>query len=255
MLLLAVLSGRVKPRLRLLISPGNRMVGGALFGSSRKVFLGKRPWPSGDLYCIRRFPIRRERCLMAVSVEVCANLRALAIHEPSPCRRGSSLALATALGFSNSQLLNRDPLGAEVDRVRCVFLFRLTFIEESFELLGTQDVHEHAFEPERLPAEICRVLEPGGTHIATSPGCPVMATTRERATLADVGDVHREDAKCDRSPVNGDASLVTIACGSELFSRAADAEFDLEVRKSPQHRKRRVNGELREVLAFTKAAA
>ena len=82
-----------------------------------------------------------------------------------------------------------------------------------------------------------------------------MATTRERATLTDAGVVHHVDAEYHRSPVNGGASLVTLDWGADLFSRAADAGFDLEVRKLPQQRKRGVDGEFREVFVFAKPAA
>ena len=53
--------------------------------------------------------------------------------------------------------------------VRCEDLQRLTFSNDSFDLVITQDVFEHIENPERAFLEIKRVLKPGGYHIFTVP--------------------------------------------------------------------------------------
>ena len=55
------------------------------------------------------------------------------------------------------------------DDVSCQDLECLTFPDESFDLLITQDVLEHVLRPDRAVAEIARVLRPGGAHVFTMP--------------------------------------------------------------------------------------
>ncbi len=53
--------------------------------------------------------------------------------------------------------------------IRCENLENLTFLDNSFDLVITQDVFEHISNPEKAFLEICRVLKPGGYHIFTIP--------------------------------------------------------------------------------------
>ncbi|MEV7430285.1 class I SAM-dependent methyltransferase [Nocardioides sp. NPDC092400] len=254
MLMRAVLSGRVKPPRRLLTWPGTCAICKETRGSARTVYIEKGPWPRDDLRCLRCLSIPRERCLFEVLAQFRSDWRALDIHESSPGRRGASSALSAAPGYSSSQYLDDTPLGAEVNGVRCEDLSRLTFADETFDLLVTQDVLEHVFKPEKVLAEIFRVLKPGGAHIATFPWYPQLAATRERASLTDAGVVHNLEPQYHRSPVNGGASLVTLDWGADLFDRASDAGLDLTVHKLPQERKRGIDGEFREVFVFTRPA-
>lgn len=254
MLLRAVLSGRVKPPRRLLGWPGECSICGAHGSSARTIYFEKGPWPRDDLRCARCLSIPRERCLMEVIGSLRPNWRELEIHESSPGGRGASKTLACATGYTSSQYLDGVPLGGEVDGTRCEDLSRLTFADESFDLLVTQDVFEHVFEPASVLAETARVLRPGGAHIATFPWYPHLAKTRERARLVGGEVQHLLEPEYHRSPVNGGASLVTLDWGADVFEHAHAAGLNLEIHKLAQDRRRGIDGEHREVFVFTKPA-
>lgn len=55
------------------------------------------------------------------------------------------------------------------DKVRCEDLQKLTFNDETFDLVITQTVFEHILEPDLAWKEIARVLKPSGYHIFSIP--------------------------------------------------------------------------------------
>jgi SAM-dependent methyltransferase len=61
------------------------------------------------------------------------------------------------------------PPGHLVGEILCNDLEQLTFSENSFDLIITQDVMEHVANPVKALLEINRVLKPGGCHIFTVP--------------------------------------------------------------------------------------
>jgi len=62
------------------------------------------------------------------------------------------------------------PLGVvHPDGFRCEDLENMTFGNESFDLMITQDVMEHVLDPARAFTEIARTLKPKGAHIFTVP--------------------------------------------------------------------------------------
>jgi SAM-dependent methyltransferase len=71
-------------------------------------------------------------------------------------------------------------------------LERLTFPDESFDVVLTSDVMEHVRNPERAHAEIARVLRPGGVYLFTVPhtrGAP----TLERVRVHDPDDESKDE--------------------------------------------------------------
>lgn len=72
--------------------------------------------------------------------------------------------------YTCSEYLDDIPEGGIAhDGVRCENLERLSFTDNSFDLVITQDVMEHVSRPEQAFREIHRVLKPGGRHIFTVP--------------------------------------------------------------------------------------
>lgn len=68
-----------------------------------------------------------------------------------------------------SELLDGVRKGNVKDGVRCEDLTELTFPDDTFDLVITQDVLEHVDDPVKAFYEINRVLKPGGYHIFTVP--------------------------------------------------------------------------------------
>lgn len=71
--------------------------------------------------------------------------------------------------FACSELFPDVQEGMEVGGVLCQNLERLTFADESFDLVITEDVFEHVRRPEQGFREVHRVLKSGGYHIFTVP--------------------------------------------------------------------------------------
>lgn len=68
-----------------------------------------------------------------------------------------------------SEFYDNVPRGAKSNGVRCEDLAHLTFSDNSFDLVITQDVIEHVSDHMKAFHEIKRVLKPGGYHIFTVP--------------------------------------------------------------------------------------
>jgi len=114
---------------------------------------------------LKRFAIGGETLLTEL---MCRGV-SLRIHE-----FGFSGAIATTLrgwdNFSVSEYYDDIPPGAVGPHgVRCEDLHNLTFPDNSFDLVITQDVLEHVSDPLRALEEIFRVLKPGGVHVFTVP--------------------------------------------------------------------------------------
>ena len=75
--------------------------------------------------------------------------------------------------------------GTGKDGVVCQNLERLTFRDEQFDVVITEDVFEHIRKPEKAFSEIHRVLKPGGRHIFTMPLMFDRKTLRRVNTDAD----------------------------------------------------------------------
>ena len=145
------------------------------FVATRDEPLDARWWPNyfrDHLICVHCGSIPRERALFAVISRFYPNWRDLAIHESSPGNRGASVKLRRecpryietqydpALGLGNihpERGYRSEDLEAQ------------TFEDECFDLVITQDVFEHLFDPAQALREIGRTLKPGGAHIFTVP--------------------------------------------------------------------------------------
>ena len=92
------------------------------------------------------------------------------IHESSPGNRGASLKLRNNCNnYIASHFFAGEPLGNKVKGFRNEDLENQTFAAGSFDLVITQDVMEHVFDPAKAFSEIARTLRKGGAHIFTVP--------------------------------------------------------------------------------------
>jgi SAM-dependent methyltransferase len=183
------------------------------------VFEAQNTWFRDWYRCSSCSSIPRERALMLIIEKYYPNWRDLSVHESSPCGRGASLKLGGAVrNYTASQFFPGFPFGQiHPSGWRNENLESQSFSDCSFDLVVTQDVMEHIFNPERAFAEIARTLKPGGAHIFTVPIVNKSAPSRVRAKMDTEGEViHIEEAQYHGNPVDPKGSLVTMDWGYDI---------------------------------------
>ncbi len=137
--------------------------------------------------------------------------------------------LSVLPGYLCGEYFDDVPPGSLHDGVRCEDLTSLTFEENTFDLVITQDVLEHVAAYEDAIREIRRVLKPSGKHIFTVPVHP-SNTTRARVKKSADGNlsnvcppVHHGD------PLRSDGALVAVDYGNDLPTILQDHGFSTTV--------------------------
>lgn len=192
------------------------------FVATRDEPLDARWWPNyfrDHLLCVQCGSIPRERALFAVISRFYPNWRDLAIHESSPGNRGTSIKLRRecpryietqydpALGLGNIH---------PARGYRSEDLEAQTFEDESFDLVITQDVFEHLFDPAQALREIGRTLRPGGAHIFTVPIVNGSKPSVRRARLTNGTVEHLAEPQYHGNPMSAEGSLVVIDWGYDM---------------------------------------
>jgi SAM-dependent methyltransferase len=186
---------------------------------SKTVFRSKDDWLRDHFFCAKCQSIPRERSLLYAINLLYPNWRTLKIHESSPVDRATSLKLRRECpGYLASHF---DP-GVQFGTMRSSGNYRSedlehqTFADESFDLVVTQDVFEHLFNPDLAIREIARTLRPGGAHIATVPMVMREQPSRRRARLSDGKVIHELPPEYHGNPISADGSLVTFDWGFDI---------------------------------------
>jgi SAM-dependent methyltransferase len=176
------------------------------------------------------------------------------IHESSPCGRGASVKLAQARGYSASQYYPALPAGAPVPGGWLnQNLESLSFADETFHLVVTQDVMEHVFDPDRAFAEIGRVLKPGGMHIFTTPLMNRSRASERRALLhPDRSVTHMAPPEYHGNPVDAAGSLVTFYWGYDIVEHVYRASGLVSAIVCIDDLSRGIRADLNEVIVSVK---
>jgi len=133
-------------------------------------FESKNHWLRDNLRCSNCNSIPRERALMFSLKNNFPNWRELAIHESSPGTRGASLKLRSECKhYISSHYSPENAFGTIIQGHQNEDLENQTFADESFDIVITQDVMEHVFDPKKAFSEIARTLKKGGAHVFTVP--------------------------------------------------------------------------------------
>lgn len=146
--------------------------------------------------------------------------RNLAIHESSPGGRGVSQKLRKECpGYVETQY---DPAVAAGERhpqegYRSENLEKQTFADGSFDIVLSQDVFEHIFDPAAAIREIGRTLKSGGANMMTVPIVARASPSRRRASLGADGQVfHHLPPEFHGNPIDPNGSLVTVDWGFDI---------------------------------------
>jgi SAM-dependent methyltransferase len=155
---------------------------------------------------------------MKVIEERFPNWKDLIIHESSPGNRGSSLKLKkNCPSYIASQYYPNKPFGDKIDQFINQDLENQTFKKESFDLVITQDVMEHVFQPERVFSEISRTLKKGGAHIFTVPLVNKHKKSEICAKKLENGEIkYLRTPEYHGNPVDPKGSLVTMHWGYDI---------------------------------------
>ena len=216
-------------------------------------FRSKETWYRDHLMagsqCAYNGCIPRERALGAVLRSLYPSFAELSVHESSPCGRGASLFLQKNCGsYIATQFFPDEPPGATVQGWRNENLERQTFPDHAFDLVVTQDVMEHVFDPGAVFREVKRTLKPGGSYVFTAPTYKGLLQSERQAELDSYGTVrHLAEPEYHGSPIGSGRSLVTYHYGydfPELIKQWCG--MDVEVRRFHDH-SRGIIGEFTEV--------
>ncbi len=126
--------------------------------------------------------------------------------------------LRACLLFTCSEYFDDVPPGDFADNgVMCQDLQNLTFRDDEFDLLISQDVFEHVPDAERAFRETHRVLKQGGRHVFTVPFNRHAETTVVRAELTAEGIRHLLPPEYHGDPLRKEGALAFRTFGRDLI--------------------------------------
>lgn len=212
------IAGRVRDEVSLTIHwvKGRANSGYCTICDRNVFFVEAGPWLRDQYVCRRCGSIPRQRALVKVLNEHFPAWRELSVHESSPGGPSSVKLRRECKGYVASQFFPNIPRGQFNDNQRSENLEALTFEDESFDIVVTQDVFEHVLRPARAFAEIARTLKHGGAHIYTVPYYRGRQTI-VRAEPDDVGGIrHVLPPDYHNNPIDVMGSLVITEWGDDL---------------------------------------
>jgi hypothetical protein len=174
------------------------------------------PWFRDQYLCSRCGSIPRNRAILKVLNDHFPGWRQLQIHESSPGGASSAKIKRECGGYIASQFFADVPRGKSKDGQRSEDLEALTFADESFDLVITQDVFEHVLQPAKAFAEIARTLKPGGAHVYTVPYFRGKKTVIRAEPNGMEGITHLMKPDYHGNPIDAAGSLVITEWGDEL---------------------------------------
>lgn len=167
--------------------------------------------------CRKCNSIPRQRAIILAINKFCPEWKNLKIHESSPGGASSTSIEKLCSQYTPTQFYQDVPLGQSKNGVRCENLEQMTFEDNSFDLMISQDVFEHVMNPADAFREIDRILKPGGAHIFTMPWYPHLDRTVKRAKQLSNGEIeYLEKAIYHGNPIDDKGSLVTFDWGADF---------------------------------------
>ena len=174
------------------------------------------PWLRDQYLCSRCGSIPRQRALIKVLNDHFPGWRELRIHESSPGGPSSDKIKQQCRGYVASQFFPNIPRGQFNGSQRSEDIEALTFGDESFDMVITQDVFEHVLRPAKAFAEIARTLKPGGAHVYTVPYYRGKKTVVRAKPNGNGGVTHLMTPDYHVNPIDAAGSLVITEWGDEL---------------------------------------
>jgi hypothetical protein len=184
---------------------------------SPTLFIEHDDWLRDFYHCQKCYSIPRQRAIILALNKFFPTWKALKIHESSPGGSSSTAIEKHCSEYTPTHFFQDIPLGKSKDGIRCENLEQMTFENDSFDLLISQDVFEHVMNPADAFKEIVRTLKPGGAHVFTMPWYPHLKKTVQRARQLDNGEIEfLEEAIYHGNPIDNQGSLVTFDWGVDF---------------------------------------
>lgn len=186
---------------------------------SETTFSAANEWLRDHYVCDKCGSIPRERAVMLCVEQHYPDWRELQIHESSPGGRGASLKLRkNCRHYLGTHYFPDVPPGEmHPTGYRNENLERQTFPDGHFDLVITQDVMEHIFDPAAAFQEIARTLRPGGAHIFSVPLVNKGKPSEIRAKRDKGGKViFLKEPEYHGNPISDEGSLVTMHWGYDI---------------------------------------
>ncbi|MEA2900174.1 MAG: hypothetical protein QOH36_61 [Actinomycetota bacterium] len=213
------------------------------------------PFLRNDYRCLRCHSVPRERALLAVLAEAFPDWRRRRIYEAGGRGPSTDKLRAECPAYVASHYLPGREWGTETDGVRAEDLEALTFDDESFDLVVTQDVFEHVLRPENAFAEIARVLVPGGSHVFSVPLFRHPATVVRAVPSPDGGITHLLPPDFHKDPVNPAGALVIREWSVDIADFIHAHGGALTTIHNLRDRRLGIDGEHRHILVSRKPAS
>jgi SAM-dependent methyltransferase len=121
------------------------------------------------------------------------------------------------------------PVGMSVDGVLCEDVRSLTFGDDRFDIVISQDIFEHVPGPEEGFKEIYRVLKPGGHHVFTVPFSRNLEKSLVRAIVADGLTHNLLPATYHGDRLRSGGILVYTDFGKDLITTLERIGFEVEI--------------------------
>lgn len=185
---------------------------------NKVLFFSTHQWLRDHFLCNHCFSIPRERAIMVIIEKYFPNWRELNIHESSPGNRGASLTLKNkAKNYVGSQYYPHAPFGEKIGEYYNQDLEKQTFADGLFDIVVTQDVMEHLYDPAKAFAEIARTLKPGGAHIFSVPIINRHKPSEVWATKGENGQpIFLHEEEWHGNPIDQQGSPVTMHWGFDI---------------------------------------
>ena len=169
------------------------------------------------IFCMNCGCIPRERALMTVIEMFYPNWRELKIHESSPIKRGASIKLKNECkNYTASQFWPDKKFGKVYDGFYNIDLENQHFNNDKFDLVITQDVFEHIYNPDKAFKEIYRTLKIDGAHICTIPMVNKDKPTEKWSIKKNDEIIFLNEPEDHGNPVDKDGSPVSYHYGYDL---------------------------------------
>jgi SAM-dependent methyltransferase len=123
------------------------------------------------------------------------------------------------------------------DGAVCQDITKLTYANESLDLIVSSDVLEHVPDAEAAFRETARVLRPGGAHVFT---VPPRSKTRRRAYVHEAQIVHLTHPEYHSDPLNPSGILTFWDYGPDLPAKIDTAGLEVRIVRGPEGTEGRV---------------